>query len=285
MKKKIKELLRTVKKVVSRPDMVLLPGQLAFFLVLAIIPTMTLVSYGASILNLSIDFLYDFLSKAFSREIADLILSTSAVSKGGFGLSIVIITCYYLASNGAASIIVTSNAIYGIKNDLWIKRKLKAIVMSFILVIVIIFLLIVPIFGDQIVHLIQSVNLNTDVTNILTEVFTLLQSPVIWIILFLLIKMIYVLAPDRKIMAHNANYGAIFTTVGWIVVTEIYSFYVNNFANYSAFYGGLTSICVLMIWFYLLSYFFVIGMSLNYQNEIDKLEKTGHIKIDKEEII
>ncbi len=278
MKTKIKEFWHNIKKVLNRPDMILLPGQLAFFLVLATIPTMTLITYIASVLNLSIDTLYNFLSKAFSEDIASLMLSTSNMSNAGLNLTIVIIMCYYLASNGTSSVIVTSNTIYGIKNDSWLKRRFKAIIMSFIFVLLIVFLLIVPIFGDQIIHLIQMVNMNENVTNIISKIFLYLRSPVMWLILFLLIKTLYVLAPDRKIIAHNANYGAIFTTVAWIIVTEIYSIYINHFANYSAFYGGLTSVCVLMIWFYFLAYFFVIGMSLNYQKENDELEKTGVIK-------
>ena len=252
MKTKTKEFFQRIKKVINRPDMILLPGQLAFFLVLAIIPTMTLITYGASVLNLSIDFLYDFLTKAFSTEIAELMLSTSSGTNVGLKLTIVIIICYYLASNGAASVIVTSNTIYGVKNGNWFQRRLKAIVMSIIFVLLLVALFIVQIFG-------------------------FLKNPFMWVFLFLLIKIIYVMAPDRKIVAHNANYGAIFTTVSWIVMTELYSFYINNLADYSAFYGGLTSVCVLMIWFYLISYFFVIGMSLNYQKENEELEKTGVI--------
>lgn len=278
MKTKTKDFFQRIKKVINRPDMILLPGQLAFFLVLAIIPTMTLITYGASVLNLSIDFMYDFLAKAFSSEIANLMLSTSSGSNVGLKLTIIIIVCYYLASNGAASVIVTSNTIYGVKNGNWFQRRFKAIVMSIIFVFLLVMLLIIPIFGDQIVDLIKLVNLNTQITNIIVAIFNFVKSPAMWIFLFLLIKIIYVLAPDRKIIAHNANYGAIFTTISWILITELYSFYINNLADYTAFYGGLTSVCVLMIWFYLLSYFFVIGMSLNYQKESDELEKTGVIK-------
>ncbi|MBE6155545.1 MAG: YihY/virulence factor BrkB family protein [Firmicutes bacterium] len=278
MKIKTKEFFQRIKKVINRPDMILLPGQLAFFLVLAIIPTMTVITYGASILNLSIDFLYDFLAKAFSVDIANLMLSTSDATNIGLKLTVVIGVSYYLASNGAASVIVTSNTIYGVKNGSWLTRRFKAIIMSLIFVLLLTVLLIVPVFGEQIIALIKNVNLNTQITNVIVQIFTLIKGPVMWIFLFLLIKIIYILAPDRKIIAHNANYGAIFTTIAWILMTSLYSFYINNLADYSAFYGGLTSVCVLMMWFYFLAYFFVIGMSLNYQKENDELEKTGVIK-------
>ena len=282
MKIRIKMFFKRIHKVINRSEMVLLPGQLAFFLVLATIPTMTLITYGASILNLSTDFLYDFLAKAFSSEIADIMLSTSSVANAGLRLTIVLFICYYLSSNGTSSVIVTSNTIYGIKNGSWARRRLKAFVMAILFVLIIVFLLIIPIFGDQIVHLIETVNLNPNVTETIVKIFNYLQSPIMWILLFLLIKLIYVLAPDRQIKSHNTNYGAVFTTVAWILTTEIYSFYINNLANYSAFYGSLTSVCVLMIWFYFLAYFFVIGMALNYQKESEELVKTGSLKLNKE---
>ncbi|MBR4231035.1 MAG: YihY/virulence factor BrkB family protein [Bacilli bacterium] len=277
MKKRIKDFFTRIIKVNKRPDMILLPGQLAFFLVLATIPTITLITYGASILNLSTDFLKSFFVKAFSKDIADLLLSVSNASNAGIKLTLALLFSYYIASNGASSVIITSNQIYGLENGSWSKRRLKAIFMTFIFVLIIVFLLIIPIFGDQIVYVIQKVNMNPKVTSLIVTIFNYLKSPIMWIFLFLLIKLIYVMAPDRYIKSHNANYGAIFTTISWILTTEIYSYYINNIANYSALYGSLTGICVLMIWFYFISYFFVIGLSLNFQRENEELEKTASL--------
>lgn len=281
MKNKVKEFISRFNKVINRPEMIILPGQLAFFLMLAIIPTLTLITYGASVLNLNTDVLYDFLQKAFSSDIADMLLSTSNATNAGLKLTIIILVCYYIASGGTASVIVTSNTIYGIKNGNWFKRRFKSFIMAFIFVLIIVFLLIIPIFGDQIVNLIEKVNMNQDITNIVVAVFGYLKSPIMWIFLFLLIKILYILAPDKYIKSHNTNYGAIFTTITWILTTYIYSFYINHIANYSALYGSLTSICILMIWFFFISYFFVVGMALNYQKESDELEKTGSLKINK----
>ena len=86
MKRRVKSFFSRINKVINRPDMVLLPGQLAFFLVLAIIPTMTLITYTASALNLSTQFLYDFLAKAFSKEVANVMLSTSTAANAGLKL-------------------------------------------------------------------------------------------------------------------------------------------------------------------------------------------------------
>ena len=138
-----------------------------------------------------------------------------------------------------------------------------------------------PVFGSAIVSLITKVNLNDNITNIILKVFEYLRSPMMIILLFFLIKIIYTLAPDKKIKSHNTNYGALFTTVIWTLVTEIYSVYVLHYASYSSFYGGLANICILMIWFYFLAYVFVIGMALNYQRENENLENNVNINNEK----
>lgn len=278
MKKRIKRFYKRFMKVINRSDMKLLPGNLTFFMILALVPTLTLLTYLASVLNLSVDFIYNFLEKAFSNDVASLLLSTSAVLNPGIKLTIVLVVCYYIASNGMDSVIVCSNTIYNIKESNWLKRRFKAIGMSIILVVLLTFLLLVPVFGNTIINLITKVNLNASITNIILKVFSYLRSPIMIFILFFLIKIIYTIAPDKKIKSHNTNYGALFTTILWTIVTEIYSTYILNYASYTSFYGGLANICVLMIWFYFLSYIFVIGMALNYQKENEDLENSVNIK-------
>lgn len=272
MKAKINRFFNRIIKVLNSPHMSLLPGGLAFFMVLSTMPTLTLITYITSVLNLSLDFIYEFLEKAFSKEFASLFLSSSTMINSGIKLTIVLIICYFLSSNGMNSVIETSNHIYGIENGSWFKRRVKAIIMSLILTIIITFMLFVPLLGDTIIGLIQRVNINTLVTEKIIMVFSYLKSPIMVIFLYFMIKIIYMLAPDKKIKFHNANYGAVFTTILWIIVTNIYSSII-EFGRYSSFYGGLAYLCVIMIWFYMLSYIFVIGMALNYQRENEKLEK------------
>ena len=277
LKSEVKEFFDNFIKVLKRPEMAILPGQLAFFFVLAIVPTITLISYGASLLNLSTDVIYDFLANAFSEDIAAMLLNVPE-SASGIGLVITMIVGYYTASNGPASIIITSNAIYGEKQTGFFKRRLKSIIMTIFLVLLFIFMLIVPIFGDKIIELFQYVDLNSSITDKVTTIIRLLQGPVTWLIMYFFIKILYTIAPNKRIKSKNVGYGAIFTSISWIIITYGYSFYINNIAYYSTFYGSLANIVMLMIWIYILAYVFTIGMALNYRKEEVELEKTGSIK-------
>jgi membrane protein len=197
-----------------------------------------------------------------------------------FSFFLTLIVGFYVASNGASSIIIASNSIYNIPGSNFAKRKIKAIIMTFIIVLLFLFILVVQVFGENIIEMVEYVNLNTSITKTIIFTFNLMKGPVAWFIIFFFIKILYTMAPDRRIPSSYVNYGAIFTTIMWVVVTALYSYYINNFANYTVFYGGLANIVMLMLWIYFLASIFVIGMALNYKEEVVKLEKTGSINLN-----
>ncbi len=283
--KTIKDYWKNFWAVFWQPDMLILPGQLAFFFFLSVVPIITLISYGASYLHLSIDFISNFLVKAFGHDIANLVIPIVSNQNLSTGYLITLFVGYFIASNGAASIIVASNKIYGIKDSGFIKRRIKAIIMTLFIVLLFLFMLTVPLFGDKIIDLVEYVNLNARITERIVLVFKVLKGPVSWFIIFLFIKILFTMAPDRKIPSSYVNYGAIFTSISWVLVTTIYSYYINNFARYDVFYGGLANIVILMLWVYLLAYIFVIGIGLNYHKEEIILEKTGIIDVKKKQKI
>lgn len=273
----VKDFFANFLRVLRRPDMVVLPGNLAFFFVLAIIPILAIMSYGASILNLSTDFLYNFLAKSFSTDLADLILGVHLNSMQGLSFILTVVVGLFVASNGADSIITASNTIYGIQNKSWLKRRIKAIGISLLIVVLLTFMLIVPIFGNTIMALIKDVNLNTIITQRIESIFSLLKGPISWLIIFIIIKIIYTIAPDKKGNTRVINYGVWFTSICWIFGTKLFSLYVNNYATYTVLYGGLANIVVLMIWIYYLSYIFTIGIALNSEKDEKNLLKNGTI--------
>ena len=105
------------------------------------------------------------------------------------------------------------------------------------------------------------------------------KYPLSIVVIYLNIKLLYVLAPDKKIKSRTTTKGALFTTVSWSLITAIYSFYINNIANYSRIYGALSNIVILMLWFWLLSYVFVVGLVLNCKNSEEENEKTNTIML------
>ena len=261
--KKAKEVLKRLWNILARPDMLVLPGQLAFFFLLATVPTVTLIAYGASLFNVSLDFISNFILKPFGNDIASLI--TPMISDIQFSLEFLIPLCvaFYAASGGASSIIVTSNQLLGFENSSFLKRKIKGLVMTFILICLIVFLLLVPAFGDKFIELVKYVNMNQAVTNTIVFIINVSKGPISWFLIFILLKIIYTIAPDKRVSSSYTTKGSLFTTAGFVIVTFLYSFYVNNVAHYDLLYGGLAHFVVLMIWFYLIAYIVTIGIAIN----------------------
>lgn len=281
LKKRLKLFFKNFKLALFRPEMLVLPGQLAFFFILSIVPTITLIGYGAGLLNLSTDVIYNFLAKAFSKNVASMLI-VHPYKAFGAGYIITMLVGFYFASNGAASIIVTSNSIYGIDNSPFIKRRVKAFLMTFIIILLFLFMITVPVLGNKITEMIAFVNMKQSVTTKILQVFNFLKGPITWFIMFVFIKLLYTMAPDKKTESRHTNKGAIFTTFGWVLSTNIYSYYITHYAKYDMFYGGLASIVVLMLWFFLLAYILTIGIALNQKVEEEELEKTSKINVIKE---
>ena len=263
---KARDFTHRIIKLLLKPEMRILPGHLAFFLMMTIIPLVALIATLAASLSISPEGVSQTISNTIPDEISTVI--NSIINGKGINFNIIIfyISAFLLASNGTYSMINTSNEIYKVEPDNILSRRLKAILMILILVCLFLFLIIVPVFGSSIFGIIQESTGNGEALSIIQKIIIILKYPIVLLILFINIKMMYVIAPDKQIVAKTTNKGAIFTTIGWVLSTEIFAFYVERFAKYDIFYGSISNILVLLIWVYLLSYIFVLGMIINVSN-------------------
>ena len=250
-------------KILMKPEMRILPGQLAFFLVLTIIPLVALIATFAAALSISTETIRLAISESVPKEVAGIINSIMAGNGINFNIIIFYISAFILASNGTYSMVNTSNEIYKVEPKNILFRRGKAILMTFILMGLFIFLLLVPVFGTNLFEIIKNATGNSTVVRVIQEMLKILKYPLILVILFINIKLMYIIAPDREIPSKSTNKGALFTTIGWVLATEIFAFYIDKFARYDIFYGSISNILVLLLWVYLLSYIFVLGMVIN----------------------
>ena len=259
----VRVFFKKVIEIVKKPEMRILPGQLAFFFVISLIPLVALIGAIASSFSISIDTLKETLSSSVPSDIAEILTNIISGEGLNFNIAVFFISAFILASNGTHSIIITSNEIYKIESKDVIARRIKAILMTFILVSLLTFLLIVPVFGDSIFEYLRNTVRDQSAVNFFYKVYQLMKYPISLIIIYFNIKLIYVIAPDKKIKSITTSKGAMFTTISWIIATEIYSFYVGTFSKYYIFYGSISNILILLLWVYILSYIFVLGMVIN----------------------
>lgn len=277
----VKTFLKKVYEIIKRPEMRILPGQLAFFIVVSLIPLIALVATIASKLGLSIEVLSDVLAGAVPSSVIDLLASITMTEDLNFNIIIFFIAGFLLASNGLYSIINTSNQIYRIDQKSEISRRLKAIVMTVILVLLLLFIVIMPILGDLILNMITSNIANQQVINIINNIYRICSYPIMLFLIYFNIKLLYTMAPDTRIDHHSVVPGAVFTTIMWFLSSKIYAFYVEYFSNYNQFYGSISNLLVLLMWVYIISYIFTLGISFNSTGIITETIEMKKIRITK----
>lgn len=263
MKQRVKNILTKLYNIIRKPEMLILPGNLAFFLVLSVFPIIILIGLIASTFSLSLDSIVAFINENLPRQISDII--TTFISGKGidFNVGFFTVTAFVLASNGPHSIIVTSNTLCNFEQGSYLNRRIKALILTILLVLLFIFIIVVLAFGNIIVKAIFEIGILKNLSSFAYSMFVYLKWPIAFFIIFFSIKLLYTIAPDYNIPSRYVNKGAIFTTLGWILTTAIYSYYVTHFSKYDIFYGSLSNIIILMMYIYFLSYILVLGIAIN----------------------
>lgn len=277
MIKRIKRYILDIYELIRKPYMTTLPGNLAFFFVLSLIPLITILIYILSFFNISLDLLVDLIEKFVPLEVSEILVSF--ISGKGFDTSVGVfnIVAIITASNGMYAITSASDILYNASETQELPKRIKSFVLLFVIVMLFVFLLVVPIFGNQILSLIQSNNFLSYLMDEIILTFNIIKWPLSFLIIYFNIKLIYTIAPSVRIKSEHTSIGAFFTTTLWIIVTFIFSYYLKYFARYDILYGNLSSIIILMMWMYLLAYVFVLGMLIN-ADRYHKLAKKEHTK-------
>ena len=262
--KKIKKFLIDLWHVLRLPEMLILPGNLAFFLILSLAPLISLFGLVASSLSLSTSSITNYVSNFLPKEVIEILLPF--IDGSGINITniVLVIIGFFVASNGPDSIITASNFLYKTENKNYIYRRVKAIFMTFWLLLLFVFVLIVLAFGSFILNKLLSFGVLGEFISNNYIIIILIKTVIAFIIIFITIKVIYTIAPDKTIKSKYVNYGALFATFAIIIITTFYSIYVNNIAHYDIIYGGLANIAILMLLIYIISYIIVLGIAINH---------------------
>ena len=71
---------------------------------------------------------------------------------------------------------------------------------------------------------------------------------------FLVFLLLYWFVPRANVHVRDAWPGALFASVAWVILKELYAMYLGSqFANYGAMYGTMASVIALLTWIYLSS--------------------------------
>ncbi|HLQ70670.1 MAG TPA: YihY/virulence factor BrkB family protein [Bacillota bacterium] len=252
---------------IAKDDVVGLSAQLAYFFLLSLFPFLlflvTLIGYlpiGEQTVSNIIGFIEVYAPSDISEMINSNISQLVNNQNGGL-LSLGIIGTIWSASNGIKAVMKAFNRAYEVDEDRsFLVARLIAIVLTIGMVIVIFIAFLLPIFGKMIgVYIFSFFGLSDKFIAVWGTLRWVISSAVFFIVLLVLYK----LAPNKRIYFKHAVWGALFATVCWQLVSLAFSYYVSSMGNYSATYGSLGTVIVLMIWFYISGIIIISGGVLN----------------------
>ena len=258
-----------------------LAAELAYYFMLSIFPLLILVLSILPYLSIDKGQAVDFLTKYAPGEtgsiLKDNVLSIISEPQGGL-LTIGILGTLWSASNGMMALMRALNLAYDVEETRsFIKARLLSIILTIGLVIVFLVTLVLPVFGDIIIDIMTSALSLPDSTEFL---FRILRWVIAVAIMACILATLYRYAPNKHFPFKEVLIGAVVATIGWQIISLAFSFYVSNFGNYSATYGSLGGVIILMLWFYLTGIILLVGGEVN-----ALLHKTRReVKVEEEQI-
>ncbi|MBE6964358.1 MAG: YihY/virulence factor BrkB family protein [Ruminococcaceae bacterium] len=90
-----------------------------------------------------------------------------------------------------------------------------------------------------------------------------LRFPLIGVVGFFALFFLYAAAQDARQPWRNIWPGSLMALAGWLGLSWMYAWYVENIAHYSVFYGSIGTVIVLMIWLNLSAAALILGAELN----------------------
>lgn len=200
-------------------------------------------------------------SGAKEYVVTDMINSIRPQAKSGL-LSIGFILAIWFGSEGILSLMRGFDKTYksSFRRRNWLERQLTAIAITFGFGILMIFSVLVIIFGEKI--LLQF--LNYFKMNAFTKIsITSLKYLVTLILFYSVIAIVYRYGPAIKKPIKGISPGALFATVASIITSILFGIFVDRFSSYHKIYGAISALIITLIWMRLNTLILILGFELN----------------------
>ena len=184
--------------------------------------------------------------------------------RGGL-VSIGVLAALWASSNGMASLMSTMNKMWGAKERrTWWWRRLIAVGLTLGFSGFIIGSLLLLVFGGVIGATVASA---FGLGEVFTVAWNAVSIPIVAICALFGIEIVYYAAPAGPREWRWITPGAAFALVAWLVMSFGLRFWVGRFADYSATYGSIGGVILLMLWLYLTSFVLLVGAEIDAEIE------------------
>jgi len=222
------------------------------------------------------------LAPGSASALVQSVINQTFQNSSGIKLAAGILGALWAASGGMGAVVVSLNVIYGVTETRpWWKQKLTIVGLTVTLAALIIVALVLVLYGGKIGQVLAA---HIGLGNAFRVAWKVLQWPVSFAAMFLSFSVVYYFAPnldERK--WYWVTPGAVAGVALWLLASLGFRVYLHFFNSYSATYGSLGAVIILMLWLYMTGFAILIGGELNWVIENED-KRTAEFEVKKRQI-
>lgn len=242
---------------------------ITYYILFALFPFIIFLGNLLPLLHLNVNSVMAYIQFAIPKEISKLLLpiiKKLLTNTSGSLLSISVLTALWAASRGINILRLSVNKAYQVEPKYVsaafvnvIVRRVIAFFFTLGFAFIIFGLFLAFIFGQKLLEwLLPILKLSTTIL----ETFIRWKWPVASAVVFLALWLAYFILPNAKVKLHSVLPGTLLTGIGWLGLSQGFSFYVTHFGSWDS-YGTLGVFVILLLWLNMISMLFMFGAVLN----------------------
>jgi membrane protein len=200
------------------------------------------------------------LAPGSASDLIHSVVNQTFKSSSGLKLAMGLLGALWAASG---AVVISLNVVYRVKETrAWWKQRLTIVGLTLALAALIIVALVLVLYGGKIGQLLAT---QIGLSDVFRVAWKVLQWPLSFAAMFLSFSIIYYFGPDLEERKwYWVTPGAVGGVVLWLLVSLGFRLYLHFFNSYSATYGSLGAVIILMLWLYITGFAVLIGGEVNW---------------------
>lgn len=237
----------------------------AYYFLLSMFPLVIMLGSAISFIHLSPTEVLPYLKQLFPTDIYQLLEGTivkllSTTDRGGL-FTVAAVMTFWAASKSVNGLQRAMNKAYGVEKR---KNFIIARLFSFSFIIILFFFILFVALAFSIgTFLLTYIHRYIPFDPRFIDLFTTVKWPVTIMMMFLVMLIIYRLVPNAKVCLHQVWRGALFSTVGWLALAQLFGRFAHHLLVRYSSYGMIGTMMVIILWLKLAAIIIVLGGVIN----------------------
>lgn len=236
----------------------------AYYLLLSLFPLLIAVGNILPYLHIDPNDVLPYIAEAIPETIFNDLQSaikSLLTQRSGSLLSISALTALWSASQSINALQIAMNKAFGVEQ----RKNFIIVRLMSLFVIVLLLTAVVGVvgvlgLGKTILDFLQPIfHFSTD----FIDTFQTLKWPITTLVLMVIMCLIYRVVPNARLNFRSIIAGAVFSTIGWMLLSQVFGLYIKYFSSKIASYQIIGSFIILMLWLNFAATIIILGGIIN----------------------